>query len=108
MRIVKTLQLVDDAEAIARYCKVHQEIWPEIREGIKSVGISSMELYLSGNQAVMIMEYPDSLDIEAAMTRLASLPRQQEWEEYVAQFQVCNPSDTSAEKWQMMSQIFSL
>ena len=40
------------------------------------------------------------------MARLASLPRQAEWEAYVSQFQGCNPNATSAEKWQMMDKIF--
>ena len=31
----------------------------------------------------MIMEAPDDFDFDAAMARMATLPRQQEWEEYV-------------------------
>lgn len=107
-RFVKTLYLEESPEAIAAYRKAHDEIWQEIKEGILSVGITSMELYLTGNLAVMIMEAPDELDVDAAMSRLASLPRQAEWEEYVARFQRCNPGDTSAEKWHVMDRIFTL
>lgn len=108
MRIVKTLKLVDSSEAIEEYKRAHREIWPEIRDGIKSVGISAMDIYLLGNLAVMVMEYPDNLDIDNAMKRLATLPRQQEWEEYVARFQQCLPGDTSAEKWKEMPCVFNL
>ena len=107
-RFVNTLKLVDDPEAIARYCEVHDKIWPEIVEGIKSVGIHTMDIYLSGNLAVMIIEIPDDINLDQAMERLATLPRQEEWEEYVARFQECLPNDTSADKWKRMKKIFSL
>lgn len=108
MRIVKTLMLVNDPESLAAYCKSHDEIWQEITEGIRSVGITSMELYLDGNLAVMVMEYPDGLDIDKVMAKLATLPRQQEWEEYVAKYQQCDPNSTSDAKWRRMTRIFSL
>ena len=40
------------------------------------------------------------------MARLAMLPRQAEWEAYVAQFQGCRADARSDEKWQMMERIF--
>lgn len=107
-RFVKTLMLADDAESIALYRKAHDEIWPEIAEGIRSVGISSMEIYLLGCQAVMVMEAPDGLDVDKAMSLLATLPRQAEWERYVAEFQQCRPGDTSAEKWKTLEKVFEL
>ena len=107
-RVVKTLNLKDSPESIRLYRKAHDEIWPEIARGISEVGITVMDIYLSGNRAVMIMEYPEELDIDAAMSRLATLPQQDEWEAFVAQFQECNPDDTSAEKWKEMEKVFSL
>lgn len=107
-RFVKILNLVNDPEAIASYKKVHDEIWPEIVMGIRSVGITAMDLYLHGNTAVMIMEVPDDIDVDTAMRRLTTLPRQAEWEEHVAKFQQCMPGDTSDEKWKLMDKIFSL
>lgn len=107
-RLVKTLKLVDSPEAITAYRKAHDEIWPDIVKGIRSVGIISMEIYLFGNLAVMIMETPDDLDIKTAMNKLATLPHQTEWEEFVGQFQECSPGDTSDEKWKLMERVFSL
>ena len=106
MRVVKTLMLVNDPESLAAYRKAHDEIWQEITDGIRYVGITSMELYLDGNLAVM--EYPDGLDIDKAMARLATLPRQQEWENFVAKYQQCDPDSTSDAKWRRMTRIFSL
>lgn len=107
-RVVKTLNLSPREADIAAYREAHRLIWPEITAGIRQVGITAMDIYLSGNRAVMIIEAPDDLDLDAAMARLATLPRQAEWEEHVAQYQQCNPGDTSAEKWKLMQQIFSL
>jgi L-rhamnose mutarotase len=42
------------------------------------------------------------------MARLATLPRQAEWEDYVAMFQACKPGSTSDEKWRMMDRMFYL
>lgn len=107
-RFVKTLYLKDDPEALKLYRKVHNEIWPEIVAGIKDVGIASMDIYLKGNLAVMIMEVPDNINVDEAMMRLSRLPRQSEWEEHVAQFQQCNPGDTSDAKWKPMDLAFCL
>lgn len=107
-RFVKTLRLLDTTEAIAAYRKAHREIWPEIRAGIKQVGIAAMDIYLHGNLAVMIMDIPDEVDADRAMETLAGLPRQAEWEAFVGQYQQCLPGDTSAEKWKLMEQVFEL
>ena len=52
--------------------------------------------------------YFDDCDWDMAMERLASLPRQQEWEDYMAIFQLVKPGSTAAEKWQPMERIFHL
>ena len=56
----------------------------------------------------MIVETPLDFDWDSAMARLATLPRQQEWEEYMACFQNCDSTATSDEKWQMMERMFQL
>lgn len=56
----------------------------------------------------MIVEMPDGIDFDTAMERLAGLPSQQEWEEFVGKYQECEPESTSAGKWKRMTQIFEL
>lgn len=109
-RYVQTMDLKDEPELIARYRKAHsrEESWPEIREGIRQVGILEMEVYIIGHRLVMIVDTPLDFDWDKAMSRLASLPRQAEWEAFVAQFQKCEATATSDEKWQMMERIFHL
>ena len=104
------MELVDDAELIAKYREAHdrEHFWPEIGEGIRSVGIEEMEIYILGNRLFMIVDVPDDFNWDEAMERLATLPRQAEWEAHVSQFQGCSADATSNEKWQMMERIFML
>lgn len=109
-RFVQTLTLNSDEEARREYIKWHspEHNWKVIRNGIREVGIIEMEIYVLGNTLVMIVDTPEDFDWEKAMARLATLPRQAEWEAFVSQFQGCNTNATSDEKWQMMQRIFFL
>ena len=109
-RFCQTMDLKNDPELIAKYKEAHDRYhsWPEIREGIKAVGILEMEIYILDNHLFMIVETPVDFDWDSAMAKLATLPRQAEWEDYVAMFQQCKPGSTSDEKWQMMERMFYL
>lgn len=109
-RYCQTIELRDDPQLIAEYCRLHSNAhhWREIRDGIKAVGILEMEIYILGNRLFMICEVPEDFDFNSAMAKLATLPRQQEWEDYVARFQKCEAGDTSSQKWQLMDRMFYL
>lgn len=105
-RYCQTLSLVNDPELIQKYVEVHSNVWPEIIEGQRQVGILDMQIFIKDNLLFMICDTVDEFDWERDMTRLATLPRQAEWEAYVAQFQGCKADARSDEKWQMMKRIF--
>ena len=109
-RYVQTMDLKDDPELIAEYKRRHSqaEAWPEILAGIREVGILDMQIFILGTRLVMIVETPVDFEWDRAMARLATLPRQQEWEDYMAIFQQCAEGATSDEKWQMMERMFYL
>lgn len=109
-RFVQTLELKSSEEARMEYIKWHSKeySWKEVCEGIKEVGILEMEIYIFGNTLVMIVVAPIDFDWATAMSRLATLPRQSEWEAFISQFQGCDSDATSDEKWQMMERIFYL
>ena len=109
-RYVQTMDLKDEPALIWEYRKRHSEgeAWPEILAGIREVGILEMDIYILGTRLVMIVETPLDFDWDSAMARLATLPRQQEWEDYMAIFQDCAEGATSDEKWQMMDRMFYL
>lgn len=105
-RYCQTLDLVDDEVMIARYCEAHAHVWPEIIAGQREVGIIDMQIYRSGTRLFMICDTVDDFDWERDMARLSKLPRQAEWEAYVAQFQGSDPEARSDEKWHLMERIF--
>ena len=105
-RYCQTLTLVNDTELIEKYVDVHSNVWPEIIEGQREVGILDMQIFIKDTLLFMICDTVDDFDWERDMARLATLPRQAEWEAYVAQFQGCRADARSDEKWQMMKRIF--
>jgi Uncharacterized conserved protein len=107
-RYCQTLDLRDDPQLIDQYIEAHAHVWPEIQAGIREVGILDMQIWRLGNRLFMIMDTVDDFDFEADNARLATLPRQQEWEAYVARFQGCDPDAPSTGKWKRMEQIFQL
>ena len=109
-RFCQTLDLKDDPVLIAEYVKRHSEaeLWQEIVDGIREVGILEMEIYLIDTRLFMIVETAEEFDWDTAFSRLSTLPRQAEWEEYMSVFQVSKPGATSSEKWRLMDKIFSL
>ena len=109
-RYCQTLDLKDNAELIAEYRKRHSEncAWKEIINGIRQVGILEMDIYILGSRLFMIVETPLDFDWDSAMAKLATLPRQQEWEDYMSVFQVSKPGASSAEKWKPMERMFHL
>ena len=60
-RYCQTMDLKDDPELIEKYRECHskEKSWREIREGIRSVGILEMEIYICGNRLFMIVEIRD-------------------------------------------------
>ena len=109
-RYCRTMDLKPDDTLIREYIHRHSqgEAWPEILAGIREVGILEMEIYILGNRLFMIVETALDFDWDSAMERLATLPRQQEWEDFMAVFQQCNEGDTADDKWRMMERMFYL
>lgn len=72
------MNLKNNPDLIAMYRRCHSqaEAWPEIREGIRSVGILEMEIYIEGAKLFMIVETPLDFDWKTAMDKLSHLPRQ--------------------------------
>lgn len=102
------MELRDDPELIEQYCEAHAHVWPEIQAGIREVGILDMQIFRRGTHVFMICDTVDDFDWEKDWERLATMPRQAEWEAYVAKAQGADPSLPSHKKWRMMEKIFEL
>ena len=109
-RYCQTLNLKDNQELVAEYRKRHAqgEVWLETLAAIREVGILEMEIYILGTRLFMIVETPLDFDWDSAMAKMATLPRQEEWEAYMSVFQQAGAGASSAEKWQLMERMFYL
>ncbi|WP_152269377.1 L-rhamnose mutarotase [Agriterribacter humi] len=107
-RFCLAVDLKDDPAVIAEYKKIHQDIWPDIRERIKADGITGMDIYLTGNRLFMIMEVNNDFSFEQKNASDAGNPRVQEWENFMWTFQQALPWAKPGEKWVMMEKIFEL
>jgi len=109
-RYCKTLKLHNDPSLIEKYKRAHGigQVWPEIKQGMKEVGILDMEIYIHGTNLFMIMDTVENFDHEKAFAELAKKPRQADWEAHMSQFQVSSASASADEKWQLMDRIFEL
>ena len=85
-RYCQTLELYDDKELIEAYVAEHAHVWEEVKAGIREVGITDMQIYIDGNRLFMIMDTTDDFDMERDYARLATLPRQAEWEAHMAKY----------------------
>lgn len=106
-RFVWTLLLEEAPELMAEYKRVHSigQAWPEITQNMKQVGVKDMEIYLHGTQAILIMDTKPDFDLEKIGPVWQSLPRENEWQEYVAKFQRTSPESSIQEKWMDMEKI---
>ena len=109
-RYCKTLKLVDDPELIEKYKSAHGigQVWPEVAQGMKEVGILDMEIYIHNTTLFMIMDTAEDFDHERAFEALATKPRQAEWEAHMSQFQKTSADAAADEKWQLMERIYEL
>jgi L-rhamnose mutarotase len=109
-RYCKTFELENDAALIDEYKKLHAlgNAWPEITQGMKDVGIIDMEIYRDGTTLFMIMDTEENFDHDKAMIKLATLPRQSEWEATVSKYQKTSVSSTAKDKWKLIERIYKL
>lgn len=107
-RYCQILKLKEDKTLMEEYKMWHAQVWPEVLEGIKKVGILDHEIYIHDNILFMILVTPVDFDFEKQMSKLSALPRQAEWEEFMAKFQNSDPNASSSEKWTRMDRIFKL
>ena len=107
-RYCLTLDLKDDPDLIAEYCRYHENVWPEIKKSIRDSSIADMEIYLLANRLFMIMEVNDSFSFEAKSLADNSNPEVQEWEKLMWKFQQPLPQAKPGDKWLLMKKIFKL
>jgi len=102
------LDLKNDPALIAEYCRLHEEIWPEIAASIRNAGIVGMEIWRTGNRLFMVMETDERFDGAAKAAADAADPKVQEWEQLMWRFQAPLPWADPGQKWVPMERVFDL
>ena len=105
-RYVLTLEIMNDSSLRAEYIEIHSigKAWPEITRNMKQVGVKDMEIYLDGYQAYLIMDTKKDFDFKKDGEAWSKLPRESEWQNYVAKFQKVDPQSKTTEKWLEMKE----
>lgn len=107
-RYCLTLDLKNDAAAIAEYKRYHVKIWPEVKQSLFDAGIEAMEIYLAGTRLFMIMDTGATFSLSAKAAADAANAKVQEWETLMANFQQELPQSTPNQKWVVMEKVFDL
>ena len=103
------LNLKDDSDVIEQYKAYHRDVWPEVLDSLREVGIMQMEIYLLGNHLFMAIETVDDFDPAHDFPRhLEMHPRCREWDVLMRNFQERVPEAKPDEWWATMEQVFEL
>lgn len=107
-RYCLTLDLRNDAAAIAEYKRYHVKIWPEVKKSLLDAGVLDMEIYLMGTRMFMIMEVNHEFSLSAKAAADAANAKVQEWEAIMSGFQQPLPGSRPGQRWVLMERVFSL
>lgn len=109
-RHILLLDLVDEAEAVARYEAWHaaKAVPVEIVASIRDAGITAMDIYRSGPRLVMVIETDASFDPASKAAADAANPAVIAWEARMNTVQRPLPWADPAAKWTEAARIFSL
>ena len=104
----QALDLKDDPEVIEQYKAYHREVWPEVIEGLRTIGITSMRIFLLGTHLFMYFEAPDDFDPARDFQRYAASERAQAWEKLMRGFQQRVPEAGEGDWWTPMEMVFDI
>ena len=107
---VLTLDLVDDAGAIAEYERWHTpgNVPAPVLAAIRASGVAEMEIFRTGTRLVMTMTVTPDFDPAAKADADAADPQVAEWEARMGTFQCALPAAPDGSRWTPMTPIFRL
>jgi L-rhamnose mutarotase len=104
-----TINLKDDPQLIEAYKEYHRNVWPEVLDCLRAIGISKLNIYLLGRRMFMVMEVADDFDPATGFAQLDGMsPRYEEWQRLMDTFQERVPEAKDGEHWALMERIFAL
>ena len=104
------LDLKDEPLKIAEYVNWHkpENAWPTITDSIRNAGIDNMEIYLTGNRLLMVVDVNEHFNLEEKAAADKANPDVKAWEELMNNYQQSLPWAAAGEKWVKMDLIYSL
>ena len=100
------LDLIDDENIISEYEEYHNNVWPEVLESIKKLGIDRMRIFRISNRMFMLIEADDSYDPNDLMEYSNTNKKADEWNDIMIKFQQKVPGALPGEWWASMKQVF--
>ncbi len=100
------IDLKDDPSSIAEYESFHKQVWPEVLEALRSIGIGRMEIFRAGNRLFMYCSVSDDFDPEYDLQKYTSSQKAQEWDELMRKFQCKAPSAGEKDWWASAKKVF--
>ncbi len=105
----QALDLKNDPEIMAKYKEYHRNVWPEVVESLKEIGITAMKIYLSGNHLFMYFEAVDEFDPARDFQGYTEQNRRaDEWNTLMSSFQQKSPEAGPDDWWAPMELVYDL
>lgn len=101
-----SLDLIDDADAIAAYEAHHRAVWPEIEASFRASGIARMEIYRVGTRLFMHLVVEEHFSFERKAALDAGDAKVVEWEALMDRYQRRLPGSPVGAKWTPMSRVY--
>jgi len=105
-RHVLTIKLKNDKDAIQAYKRHHADVWPEVKEALREVGVQHMQTYLQGNRLCTIIEARDGFDPGVDLKRYATSPRVKEWDRIMSALQTSVDGTVGTPAWVPMELVY--
>ena len=106
--LAMALDLKDDPHTIEPYKEYHLAVWPDVLDGLRSLGISKMKIFLHGRRLFMYLDVPNTFDLMRDFPRYMRSDRAREWDELMRTFQERVPGAGTDEWWVEMEEVFDL
>jgi L-rhamnose mutarotase len=98
-----TINLKDDAEVIAQYKEYHRQVWPEVLEHARRLGILKTRIFLIGRRLFMYIETEDGFDFGRAFSAPGDeAARLRQWDDLMRGFQERAPEAQPDDWWAQM------
>ena len=104
--IAQVLDLKDDPKIIAEYEEYHRNVWPEVLEALKGIGIERMEIFRSGNHLFMYLTVPDDFELGRDFKSYEGTKRNEEWQQIMSSFMQKVPEANDSELWHVATLAF--